>query len=205
MSSSSSSLTHWVAFEKHRRIASGSPAEVITSLQHLAQTHPEAMPVVLDSESSERIELDWRLPSEQLLALLPAPTLAVDADEPVDDAPRGPGRPKLGVTAREVTLLPRHWAWLARQPGGASVALRKLVQSAMREGSTADAKRRATDAAYRFMSIVGGDLPHYEEVSRALFAGELPRLRTLVLDWPADVSAHLLALTARIDAVPTGN
>jgi uncharacterized protein len=75
----------------------------------------------------------------------------------------------------------------------------------MREGSAADAKRRATDAAYRFMATVGGDLPHYEEVSRALFAGDPMRLRSLVSDWPVDVAEHLRALTAHIDGAATGN
>lgn len=195
----------WVAFEHHQKTAAGQPAAVIAAVQQRLASHPDAMPVVLDAVSSERIELDWRAPLEQLLTQVPAPAPETSDSEAADETPRGPGRPKLGVTAREVTLLPRHWEWLARQPGGASVALRKLVQSAMREGSAADAKRRATDAAYRFMSIVGGDLPHYEEISRALFAGELARLRALVGAWPADVSEHLLALTARIDAAPAGN
>lgn len=195
----------WVAFEHHRLMARGTPSEVITSLQHILNTPSGTMPVVLDAVSSERIELDWRLPLDTLLTLIPAPMPANADSEPSDGAPRGPGRPKLGVTAREVTLLPRHWDWLSRQTGGASVALRKLVQSAMREGSAADAKRRTTDAAYRFMSIVGGDLPHYEEVSRALFAGDLARLQSLVSDWPADVAEHLLAMTAHIDGASAGN
>lgn len=189
----------WVAFEHHRRIAAGPPGEVIAALQLQLAQRPEALPVVLDAVSSERIELDWRQPAERLLALLPSPQ-AVTPAEPAEDAPRGPGRPKLGVTAREVTLLPRHWDWLARQPGGASVALRKLVQAAMREGHPAESRRQATDAAYRFMAIVGGDLPQYEAVSRALFAGDLAAVRAGVADWPADVSAHLLALAARVDA-----
>ena len=195
----------WVAFEHHRRTARGTPDEVITSLRQRLAEHPDAMPVVLDAVSSERIELDWRQPLDTLLALVPALAPATVKQEPPGEVPRGPGRPKLGVTAREVTLLPRHWDWLARQPGGASVALRKLVQSALREGSAADAKRRATDAAYRFMSIVGGDLPLYEEVSRALFAGEMAQLRSLVSGWPADVTEQLLSLTDRIDADPPGN
>ena len=195
----------WVAFEHHQKTAAGGPATVIAAVQQRLASNPHAMPVVLDAISSERIELDWRAPLEQLLTLVPAPSPAASDGAAADEAPRGPGRPRLGVTAREVTLLPRHWEWLSRQPGGASVVLRKLVQSAMKEGSAADAKRRATDAAYRFMSIVGGDLPHYEEVSRALFAGELVRLRALVAGWPGDVSAHMLALVARIDADPVGN
>jgi uncharacterized protein len=195
----------WVAFEHHRLTARGTPGEVIAVLrQHLAE-RPDAMPVVLDATTSERMELDWRLPLDTLQALVPVPTPATTGDEPPEASARGPGRPRLGVTAREVTLLPRHWDWLARQPGGASVALRKLVQSALREGSAADATRRRTEAAYRFMSIVGGDLPQYEEVSRALFAGELAALQSLVSGWPADVSTHLLSLTARIDADLPGN
>jgi len=196
----------WIAFEHHRRLARGEPAGVIAAVQQRLAAQPEALPLVLDAVSSERIELDWRTPAAQLLAQLPATPAADDRDEtPGGDAPRGPGRPKLGVTAREVTLLPRHWDWLSRQPGGASVALRKLVQSAMLEGGSAQAQRRATEAAYRFMSIVCGDLPQYEEVSRALFAGDLARVAVLAADWPADVAVHLRTLVAQIDAAGVRN
>lgn len=196
----------WIAFEHHRRLARGEPAGVIAAVQQRLAAQPEALPLVLDAVSSERIELDWRTPAAQLLAQLP-PTPASDAPDeaPGGEAPRGPGRPKLGVTAREVTLLPRHWDWLARQPGGASVALRKLVQSAMRDGGSAEAQRRATEAAYRFMSIVCGDLPQYEEVSRALFAGDLARVEALAADWPTDVAAHLRTLLSQIDAAGVRN
>ncbi len=198
--------SHWIAFEHHRLLALGEPDGVIAAVQQRLAAQPEALPLVLDATTSERVELDWRAPAAQLLAQLPAAPAADDRDEaPGGDAPRGPGRPKLGVTAREVTLLPRHWDWLARQPGGASVALRKLVQSAMREGGSAQAQRRATEAAYRFMSIVGGDLPQYEEVSRALFAGDLARVAALAADWPADVAAHLRTLLAQIDAAGVRN
>lgn len=196
----------WIAFEHHRQLARGGPADVLAAVQQRLATQPEALPLVLDAITSERVELDWRLPAAQLLSQLPATPAPDDPDgAPGSDAPRGPGRPKLGVTAREVTLLPRHWDWLSRQPGGASVALRKLVQSAMREGGPADAQRRATESAYRFMSIVGGDLPQYEEVSRALFAGDLARVNALAADWPADVAAHLRTLLAPIDAAGARN
>lgn len=198
----------WIVFEHHRRLARGEPVGVIAAVQQRLAEQPEALPLVLDAVTSERIELDWRAPAAQLLAQLPpAPAPAVDdPDEaPGGDAPRGPGRPRLGVTAREVTLLPRHWDWLSRQPGGASVALRKLVQSAMRDGGSAEAQRRATESAYRFMSIVCGDLPHYEEVSRALFAGDLARVDALAAPWPADVATHLRALLTQIDAAGARN
>lgn len=197
---------HWIAFEHHRLLARGEPAGVIAAMQQRLAAQPEALPLVLDATTSERVELDWRAPAAQLLALLPTTPTADESDEvPGHDTPRGPGRPKLGVTAREVTLLPRHWDWLSRQPGGASVALRKLVQSAMREGGSAEAQRRATEAAYRFMSIVCGDLPQYEEVSRALFAGDLARVDALAAGWPADVAAHLRTLLAQIDAAGVRN
>lgn len=100
---------------------------------------------------------------------------------------RGPGRPKLGVTAREVTLLPRHWDWLSSQPGGASVALRKLVEAAPKEAGGPDRARKAKEAAYRFMTALAGDQPGYEGATRMLFAGDWTAFVAAVEGWPADV------------------
>ncbi|WP_154585104.1 DUF2239 family protein, partial [Bordetella pertussis] len=113
--------------------------------------------------------------------------------------PRGRGRPRLGVVAREVTLLPRHWDWLAGQPGGASVALRKLVEQARREHAGADALRRGRDAAYTFMSAAAGNLPGFEEAVRALYAGDAERLAAHMAGWPADVRAYALRLAGAAD------
>jgi hypothetical protein len=104
--------------------------------------------------------------------------------------PRGPGRPKLGVVAREVTLLPRHWEWLNAQPGGASVALRKLVEEARRGNESKDRMRQAQDALYRFMSTLAGDEAGFEEASRALFAGDRKLFMALIQLWPKDVRSH---------------
>ena len=109
---------------------------------------------------------------------------------------RGRGRPKLGVTAREVTLLPRHWDWLAAQPGGASVALRKLVEDARRVSTNGDRRRVAQEAAYRFMQALAGDLPGYEEATRALFAGDFARFEEHTAHWPDDVREHAGLLAA---------
>jgi uncharacterized protein len=120
---------------------------------------------------------------------------------PPESAPRGPpaaarGRPRLGVVAREVTLLPRHWDWLASQPGGASAALRRLVEAARTDEQTSrrDQRRASQQAAYRFMTAMGGDRPNYEEALRALFAGDRDRFADLLASWPADLRAHALAL-----------
>ena len=119
-----------------------------------------------------------------------------DGAEPdaAEDGARGRGRPKLGVVAREITLLPRHWDWLAAQPGGASATLRRLVENAKRDGGAEGRRRAAREAAYRFLSAVAGNLPGYEEALRALFAGDAARFETQMADWPKDVRAYALRL-----------
>jgi uncharacterized protein len=111
---------------------------------------------------------------------------------------RRPGRPKLGVVAREVTLLPRHWEWLASQPGGASVALRKLVEQARKLNVGADQRRQAMEATYRFISAMAGNEPGFEEATRALFAGKRDEFARNVEGWPVDVREHAKKLAARI-------
>ena len=108
----------------------------------------------------------------------------------VDQAPRTRGRPRLGVVAREITLLPRHWEWLATQPGGASVALRKLVDAARRTSTDEDRSKAARDTAYRFMNAVAGDLSQFEEVIRALYRDDEERFRELIAEWPRDVAVY---------------
>lgn len=114
-------------------------------------------------------------------------------DLPVHEAavPRGRGRPSLGVAAREVTLLPRQWDWLAGQPGGASATLRRLVEEARKRGRS---ERECRDAAYRFLTVMAGDRPGYEEAMRALYANDRPRFEELAAHWPEAITAHGVAL-----------
>ncbi|MCA0458932.1 MAG: DUF2239 family protein [Chloroflexi bacterium] len=122
-----------------------------------------------------------------------APTLENAPD--VESAEgRGRGRPKLGVTPREVTLLPRHWEWLAAQPGGTSVTLRRLVEEARRKGGDKDQTRKAQERTYAFISAVAGDFTDFEEASRALFANDRQRFGELIREWPADVRDYALSL-----------
>ena len=123
-------------------------------------------------------------------------------DETAAAEPRGRGRPKLGVVAREVTLLPRHWEWLGAQPGGASVALRKLVDEARRASGDVDRARAARDAAYHFMSVMAGNLAGFEEASRALFADDRRRFVGLVAGWPDDIRDHVVKLAFSDRAEP---
>ena len=181
------------AFAGSARIASG-------ELRHVAlkakQAFDAGKPVLLFEDGSGRVlELPLELPAADLLKRLAEPMVAA-ATGGEKPAARGPGRPKLGVVAREVTLLPRHWDWLAAQPGGASVALRKLVEDARKVGGGEDRRRAAQEATYRFMQAMAGDFAGYDDVARALFAGDIGKFEQHSATWPEDVRDHAALLAA---------
>jgi hypothetical protein len=186
--------THCTAFEGARRIASGDLAEVASKAKAAVDKGRQVM--IFDDASSEAIEVDFRGTVEDVLQRLAERDRKDSAAAATADTPRGPGRPKLGVVAREVTLLPRHWDWLNAQPGGASVALRKLVEAARRTNEGKDRVRQAQEAAYRFMSAMAGDRPGFEEATRALFAGRREPFDQLIAPWPRDVRDHAKKLAA---------
>jgi hypothetical protein len=189
-----------IAFEGDRRIAAGDLREVARAAKEALERSKDASILIFDGATSEPVELDLRGTLDDVMARLPADRAAPGARgiEPEVAPNRGPGRPKLGVVAREITLLPRHWEWLARQTGGASVALRKLVDEARRNGEDRDRVRAAQDAAYRFMSVMAGNRPHFEDAIRALFASEPVRFEQLIAAWPADVRDHASRLANRV-------
>lgn len=176
------------AFDGHALVASGSPAEVARAVKRVLDRDPERMPVILDDATGQPVEIDFRGSVDEVLARL-QPAAA-------EGAARGAGRPRLGVVAREVTLLPRHWHWLNSQPGGASVTLRKLVEEARRNLSAKDRARLAGEAADRFMRVVAGDLAGYEEASRALWRGDRDAFNRHTRGWPKDVREHARRLAA---------
>jgi uncharacterized protein len=187
----------YIAFEGDRRIASGDLREVARAAKQTLDRRDDASILVFDDASSDPIEIDLRGTVEEVLARLPDIICGPGALDDAPSAPRGPGRPKLGVVAREITLLPRHWDWLAQQPGGASVAIRRLVEEARRTSEDKDRLRQAREAAYRFMSVIAGNKPHYEDAIRALFAGDPARFEELIAGWPADVRDHASQLAER--------
>lgn len=166
------------AFDGDIAFSRGPLAAVAVAVKARIDADPAAQPLVFDDATGAVIDLDLRGDADAIVARLVPP-----------GPPRGRGRPKLGVVAREVTLLPRQWDWLARQPGGASAALRRLVDDARRTGA-AD-PRAARDAAYRFMSAMAGDRPGFEEAARALFAGDHTSFASQAASWPADIRGHV--------------
>ena len=191
-----STRPHFTAFIGQRLLAAGPLAEVALAVMN-AGRRPAVPPIVIFSDATGRpIDLDLRGTERDVIARLPEPTPppSAEPDEAAAAEPRGRGRPKLGVVAREVTLLPRHWEWLGAQPGGTSVALRKLVDGARRANGDADRARAARDAAYHFMSVMAGNLVGFEEASRALFADDRRRFVGLVAGWPDDIRDHVVKL-----------
>lgn len=200
MSTNPSTERQCIAFVGTTALAQGGPAAVARAAKAWLDGGGVETLLVLDADDSQPIELDLRGGVDDVLRRVtgPASTMAGTAPPETDDAPRQRGRPKLGVTAREVTLLPRHWEWLNAQPGGASVTLRKLVERARQSSAGRDALRQAQESAYRFMSTLCGDLPGFEEATRALFAAERARFDTETATWPRDVRDHLHRLAERV-------
>lgn len=182
----------FTAFVGSRRLISGTPAEVALAVKRAGQ--PTAPVVIFDDATGRSLDLDLRGSDQEILARLPRVAPAPAEPDAQASEPRGRGRPKLGVVAREVTLLPRHWEWLNARPGGASVALRKLVDEARRISGDRDRLRAARDAAYHFMSVMAGDLANFEEASRALFADDRRRFAGLIAEWPPDIRDHIVKL-----------
>jgi hypothetical protein len=191
-----------IAFQGDVCIASGDLACVALAAQKAAKRRHDEPILIFDAATSEPIEIDLR---DSAAPRVSRHTAAGPASSSAGETPRGPGRPKLGVVAHEVTLLPRHWDWLASQPGGASVALRKLVEHAMRANAGKDRIRASQNAAYRFMSTMAGNRVRFEDAARALFAGDAATFHRLVQAWPKDIRDHVSrlaaeALKAEIDA-----
>jgi uncharacterized protein len=200
------SLATVTAFRGHELLASGAlrdVARVVWRAVKDAESHHGAV-LVFDDATGRVIDFEMRGDERAMLAHVDvmlrmshgAPVQSNDepygatSGDSVDQVPRPRGRPKLGVVAREITLLPRHWEWLATQPGGASVALRKLVDAARRTHADSDRAKAARDVAYGFMNAMAGDLSQFEEVIRALYRGDETRFRELITEWPQDIAAY---------------
>ena len=185
-----STHTACTAFDGDRRIGSGPLREIILVVKRAVEGGASG-PVLIFSDTDGRvIDVDTRGADAAVVARLPP-----DHDEDAASAePRGRGRPRLGVVAHEVTLLPRHWDWLAAQPGGASAAVRRLVEDARRVHADRDRGRQIRDGAYRAMSALAGNLPGFEEASRALFANDRARFAEQVAGWPVDVRGYVVRL-----------
>jgi uncharacterized protein len=184
----------FTVFAGTERQAGGDMPTVAKAAKQLIDKGAPCQVLIFNDRTGEQVDPDFR-PAE----ILP-PVVETEPEHPPKK--RSPGRPKLGVVGREITLLPRHWEWLNTQPGGASVALRKLVEKARRENEVLDRRRRAQESAYRFMSAVVGDAPGFEDAIRSLFAADASGFLSCIAAWPKDVQAYVGILSE--EAFKTG-
>lgn len=175
------SETTYAAFAGPRRVAAGTLRDVLPVLKRRFDGDRSEALLVFEVETGRQVDFDLRGSLEEVLARA-TPT-----------EPRGPGRPRLGVTSREVSLLPRHWDWLEQQPSGISAAIRRLVEQAIKTQPGRERARRVRTALSRFLSAMAGDRPNYEEACRALFAGDTKRFEVLVARWPKDVRDYAMS------------
>jgi len=174
------------AFADAKKIAQGQIVEVALKIKKHLQKNRQSSILIFDDVTSAQIEIDLRGTSEAVTERLQIPE------------EKGPGRPKLGVISREISLLPRHWDWLALQPGGASVTLRKLVEEAKKKNQAQDQIRQAQNATYKFMMVMAGNLPHFEEALRAFYAKDRKLFEKLMDSWPKDIREHIERLSENL-------
>lgn len=191
-----------IGFEGSRQFAEGSPSEVAAA----AAKMDAGRVLIFDADTSYLVDVEVEAAKERTPVARVRPkagdisagtSAGMSGDESTDQPRRGPGRPNLGVVGREVTLLPRHWEWLAGRPGGASVTLRRLVEAARRAEAAGDRRRALQESAYRFMTHLAGDEAGYEEALRALFAWDAAAFARHTERWPADVRAHARELAGK--------
>jgi hypothetical protein len=205
----------WVAFAGDRRISTGEPRRVATDVKRampVDAAHTDAL--IFDERTGRQMDLDTSGSLGDVLARMattttaPAPAAKAEATTATAATPtvaRTRGRPKLGVVGREVSLLPRHWAWLEGQRGGSSATLRRLVEAARSQDVDRDRWQQAIEATGRFMWVMAGNRPGFEEASRALYAGDRPGLSKQIAHWPTDIRLqleHMLDLGLTADATP---
>lgn len=180
-------ITTFTAFAGQSLVATGTLEVLLPKLKSLHETDAAASVLVFEDATGKQADFDLRGTMEDVLArAMPAP------------ARQGPGRPRLGVVSREISLLPHHWEWLETQPNGASAAIRRLVEEARKRDPEAQKARLAKDATVRFLTSMAGNLPGYEESTRALYSANLDAFQREIGNWPKDIRDHALKMSEPI-------
>ncbi len=184
----------YTAFEENKILATGRLDEVALRVRRQVQSNPSARILIFSDATGKEMDFDLRGSEPEVLERL---KVFLSPDEK-EVGPPGPGRPKLGVVAREVSLLPRHWEWLATQSGGASAALRRLIEEARKDPSRRESVRQAQERTHKFMTAIAGDLTNYEEALRALYAKDKETFQSSIVSWPEDIRVHVKMLAAPV-------
>jgi hypothetical protein len=186
----------YTAFGGHTALATGLLKDVVGAAKTRFDSTSDIV-LVFDDTTGKQIDFDYEGSPEEVQEKLWWHPL-FRSQEPLMTAQvegqRGPGRPKLGVVSREISLLPRHWEWLETQPQGASAAIRRLVDEARKRAPDEARAKKNRERAGNFLWAMAGNLANFEEASRALYAGDAERLERQIKDWPRDVRAYVYRL-----------
>lgn len=183
----------FAAFDGEKRIAAGELEAMLLQTKNYIDGRENPQVLIFEDRTGMQVDFDFRgTPEDVLNRLAEHPLFAHDTGDKKQQT--GPGRPKLGVVCREVSLLPRHWEWLENQQGGISASIRRLVDEARKREPEKEMERGRRNAASSVMAVLAGNLPGYEEASRALFAGDREQLDNQIKDWPLDIKVYIKAL-----------
>lgn len=181
----------YTGFEGHRIFKRGPLGDVVLAARDLLGEDPNAPVAIYDDTTGVRLDIDYRGSADEVLARL-ADHPMVPQEEAARARQSGPGRPRLGVVSREVSLLPRHWEWLNYQRGGASGTLRRLVDEARRQSESHLMADRLVQSLDRFLWDMAGNFENFEEVTRAMYAGDHLLPTKLMEQWPEDIRGYVL-------------
>lgn len=196
----------FTAFSGQEWIVTGPLETMVRRTKERLEAEQGATLLIFEDRTGQQVDFDWTGTVDEVLARLPSHPLLADRIAAPQANRGGPGRPKLGVVSREISLLPRHWEWLEAQTGGASAALRRLVDEARKTHAPQDRARQARDALSKFMWSMAGNLPGFEEATRALFSGDFQQLHQLIASWPIGIRGHverLVFVCAELNAAAT--
>jgi uncharacterized protein len=180
---------NYTAFEGTTRLYRGTFQEVVLKVKERLGRAENSSVLIFSNNTGKTMDFNFQGNMKDTLKRLEK---FVSTQEPRPIS--GPGRPKLGVISREVSLLPRHWEWLASQPSGASATIRKLIEEAKKKSSTRNSVKHVQECVYRFMSVIVGDMKGYEEALRALYKADRKNFLLHIQDWPTDVRTHVIEM-----------
>ena len=180
----------YTAFDGSVLLFRGGLKEVVLNIkEHLGRSENSSV-LIFSDLTGKTMDFSFHGSKQDILKRLEKYTFTEEPKEP-----SGPGRPKLGVVSREISLLPRHWEWLATQSGGASATIRLLVEEARKKSSNISSIKQMQERAYQIMSVLAGDLQGYEEALRALYKKDSKVFFTHVKRWPIDIQKYLNEIT----------
>ncbi len=185
-------MTSFSAFDGHQLLFKGAFSEVVLKIKKRIGKDSNSSILIFSDATGKTMDFNFQGTEKDILKRLEV--FVTEKSQPLE----GPGRPRLGVVSREISLLPRHWEWLASQPGGASATLRKFVDAEMRKSSDGPSVQQAQERAYKFMNVMAGDLEGYEDALRALYRKDKKQFTASIKNWAPDVKTYVVELASPV-------